>query len=92
MEEILRKNIYVDLDDNFTYLKDLFENNTDVIFRRFYVGPWEAALIYVEGLADKILLNDFVMETLMIFGDRPQNIEDIKDTLLTVTDIREEKF
>lgn len=92
LEEILRKNIYVDLDDNFTYLKDLFENNTDVIFRRFYVGPWEAALIYVEGLADKILLNDFVMETLMIFGDRPQNIEDIKDTLLTVTDIREEKI
>lgn len=88
---MLRKNIYIDLEDNFTYLKEVFENNTDVIFRRFYVGPWEAALVYVEGLADKTLLNDFVMETLMIFGDRPHKIEDIKDTLITVTDINEEK-
>ncbi|SCN23850.1 Spore germination protein B1 [Clostridium sp. N3C] len=91
LKELLRKNIYVDLEDNFTYLKELFENNTDVVFRRFYVGPWEAALIYVEGLADNKLLNDFVMETLMIFGDRVQSIEDIKDTLITVTDIKEEK-
>lgn len=91
MKEILRKIIYSDLEDNYTYLKDLFKNDSDVVFRRFCVGPWEAALIYVEGLADKNLLNEFVMETLMIFGDRPHKIEEIKDTLITVTDIREEK-
>ncbi|NLM34910.1 MAG: spore germination protein [Clostridiales bacterium] len=89
MKEVLRKTIYADLEDNYEYLKDLFKNDTDVIFRRFYVGPWEAAIIYIEGLADKNLLNDFVMETLMIFGDRPHKIEEIKDTLLTVTDISE---
>ncbi|WP_139905709.1 spore germination protein [Clostridium thermarum] len=91
MKEVIRSEISSDLEENYTYIQELLADNTDAIFRQFKVGQWQAAVIYIEGLADKALLNDYVMESLMIFGDRIKNVKEIKDRLVTVTDIKPQK-
>jgi len=63
------------------------------LFREFYIGKYKAFLMYIDGMADKRLLSDFILETLMIEGNLIKGIKDIrgiKDKILTVTDIREE--
>lgn len=91
MKETVRSQISPELEENFSYIKDLLKNNTDAVFRKFNIGKWKAGLIYIEGLADKMLLNNFVLESLMIFGERIKDIEDIKDSLITVTDVKEQE-
>ena len=91
MKEVIREEISAELEENYSYLKELLKDTSDAVFRKFNIGPWEAALVYIEGLADKILLNNFVLESLMIFGERIKKIEDIKDKLVTVTDIKEQE-
>ncbi|WP_163192878.1 spore germination protein [Clostridium thermarum] len=91
MKEVIRSEISSDLEENYTYIQELLADNTDAVFREFKVGQWQAAVIYIEGLADKALLNDYVMESLMIFGDRIKNVKEIKDRLVTVTDIKPQK-
>ena len=90
MKESIKTEISVDLDENLKYIKDLLKDNSDIIFREFYIGKYKAFLMYVDGMGDKVLLNDFVLETLMIQKDQIKGIKDIKDKILTVTDIREE--
>ena len=90
MKETIKTDISIDLDDNLKYIKNLFKDNSDIIFREFYIGKYKAFLMYIDGMGDKILLNDFILETLMIEKDEIKGIRDIKDKILTVTDIREE--
>lgn len=91
MEENIRKDILPELDENYSYIKELLKDNTDVIFRKFYVGKFSVALIYIDGMADKKLLDDYVMESLMLHGDRVRSKEEITNTILTVTDLKEEE-
>lgn len=94
MKEKIRKEINKDIDDNISYLKELFKDTTDIIFREFYIGDIKAFLMYIDGMADKILLNDYVLESLMIQSkdvENLDNIEDIKNNILTVTDLTEIK-
>ncbi len=91
MEENIRKEILPELDENYSYIKELLKDNTDVIFRKFYVGKFSVALIYIDGMADKKLLDDYVMESLMLHGDRVRSKEEITNTILTVTDLKEEE-
>ena len=37
-----------------------------MIFRTFNVGDWKAALVYIDGMADKLLLDHYVLEPLML--------------------------
>ncbi|GAA0744159.1 spore germination protein [Clostridium oceanicum] len=94
MKEKIRKEINKDIDDNISYLKEMFKDTSDIIFREFYIGDIKAFLMYIDGMADKILLNDYVLESLMIQSkdvENLDNIEDIKNNILTVTDLTEIK-
>ena len=89
LKEIINDEINIDAKANVTYLKELLKDNTDIIFRDFYIGNWKAAIIYIDGMTDKVILNDYVLETLMVLGDKVTKVTEIKDHLLTVTDIKE---
>jgi spore germination protein len=89
VKEIITSKISPDLEENYSYIKDLLKDNSDVVFRKFSFGAWKAALIYIDGMADKILLDDYVLESLMRDYDRIYNLDQVKDRLLTVTDLRE---
>ncbi|MCY6355516.1 spore germination protein [Clostridium sp. ZS2-4] len=89
MEEWVKKSISLNVDDDINYMKELFKDSSDMIFRQFYVYQWKAAFVYIDGMADKILLNNFVLEPLMEENIDIQKVEDIKERILAVSDLRE---
>lgn len=89
LEEWVKKSISLNVDDDINYMKELFKDNSDMIFRQFYVYQWKAAFVYIDGMADKILLDNFVLEPLMEENIDIQKVEDIKEKILAVSDLRE---
>lgn len=91
MKEKINDKIQSLAEENITYLKELLEDNSDVVFRTFNVGEWKAALVYIDGMADKTLLNHYVLEPLMLCSRGIEDVDQIKDNILAVTDMREIK-
>ncbi len=91
MKEEIKDEIVTEVDDNIAYIKSLLKGSSDVVYREFYIGDFKSALIYIDGMGDKLLLDDYVLETLMIRGHSISKVEEIKDKILTVTDLREVK-
>ena len=89
LNEIINDDIYKNTRDNLSYIKELLSNNSDVVFREFYIGKYFCAIIYIDGMGDKILLDDYVLQTVMLRGKLVKDINEIKDKLLTVSDIKE---
>ncbi|MGH4117974.1 spore germination protein [Clostridium sp.] len=91
MKEKIEDKIELQVEKNIKYLKELLEDNSDVVFRTFKVGGWTAALVYIDGMADKLLLDNYVLEPLMLCSKGIEDVEQIKDQLLAVSDMREVK-
>lgn len=91
MKEKINDKIELRAEKNIAYLKELLEDNSDFIFRTFNVGDWKASLVYIDGMADKLLLDHFVLEPLMLCSKSIENVEQIKENILAVTDLREVK-
>ncbi len=70
MKEEIRDEIVKKVSDNISYIKDLLKGSSDIVYREFYIGEFKSALVYVDGMGDKVLLDNFVLETLMIRGSR----------------------
>jgi spore germination protein len=91
LEEKIKDSISLDTEENVAYVKELFKGASDIVFREFSIGNIKAALIYVDGMGDKVLLDNFVMESVMLKDYCIKDVTAIKDRLLTVTDIKEIK-
>lgn len=89
MKDKIKDSISTSVDDNISYLKELLKDNSDVVYREYYVNQWKVALVCVDGLSDKMLLDDFVVKPLMLNGDKIKNVNDIKDKILAVSDVNE---
>ncbi len=91
MKEIIDDEIQLESEKNIEYLKELLKDNSDVIFRTFNVGDWKASIVYIDGMADKLLLDHYVLEPLMLCSRGIEKTEQIKDNILLVTDMHEVK-
>lgn len=89
MKEKIRDNISTNVDENISYLKSLLTDNSDVVYREYYVNKWKVALVCVDGLSNKMILDDFVVKPLMINGNKVSNVNEIKDNILAVSDVSE---
>ncbi|MGZ0041319.1 spore germination protein [Paenibacillus ottowii] len=56
-----------DLNQNLLVMKEIIGHNSDVVFRHFKTGSfkWKAAVVYIDGLVDKIALVEQVIKPLM---------------------------
>lgn len=88
MKENVRDFISLDVDENGKYIKELFKNNSDLVYRDFYIGKYKAITVYFDGMADKLLIDNFVLESVMLDGKYIEDIEDIKNRFLTVSDMK----
>ncbi|SHJ58223.1 spore germination protein [Paramaledivibacter caminithermalis] len=89
------------LEENLKRLKEMLSNCDDIIYREFNVGKDQKlkfATVYAEGLADKIIVNEYVLKNLMILAriTEPEvnSIREkvyglIKDGVLSVSDLKE---
>jgi spore germination protein len=89
LKEIIRDLITPKVEENIAYLKELFEDTSDIVYRQFNIAIWKAAIVYIDGMADKVILDNFVLESVMLKSERVENVMQIKDNLLTVSDMRE---
>ena len=87
--------VFSALKQNIDYLKQVWGDNTDVVFREFHLAgnsEKKAALVFVDGLVDKKILNDNVLAPLMLY--REEKISDelsfIAENILTVNSVKEE--
>lgn len=75
------------LSANLRMMKDAIGHSPDVIFREFRVGhsSWQAAVVYIDGLVDKTVLNEQVIKPLMrergLSSDSAMNKEQLKSTI-----------
>ncbi|WP_160678277.1 spore germination protein [Clostridium sp. C8-1-8] len=87
------------LQENIDNLKNIFGQNTDVVFREFSFGnnkQIKAAIIYVEGLAEKTIINDIIMKSFMYDSSmtdmkniKAGDIYFIKESMMSVANLRD---
>lgn len=92
--------LHHDLKENLQQIKQKVGNSPDVIIREFEIGSSQvqiAAVLYTDGLADKNMVNDFVMRSLIIdtaeetFKNMVSNkgtFDFIKNNALTVGEVK----
>lgn len=94
-------NITKSLEENLKTIKEMLGNCDDIIYREFNVGKNQKlkfATVYAEGLADKIIVNEYVLKNLMMLARitepevnsiREKVYALIKDGVLSVSDLKE---
>jgi len=89
LKEIIRDLITPKVDENISYLKEILKDASDIVYREFNIGQWKAAISYIDGMADKEIINNFILESVMLRSERVNNVMDIKNNILTVSDMKE---
>ncbi|WP_294357884.1 spore germination protein [uncultured Clostridium sp.] len=91
MEESLREWIDKSIKNNLDYIKEILKDNSDIIYREFTACNIKCALIYIDGMADKVLLNDFILKPLMRRREIVLNdVDDLKDRLMAISDLSDQ--
>lgn len=88
MKEFEKKVISTSTKENMAYVKTILANNSDVVYRKFTFDNREAVLIYIDGMADKMLLDEYVIQPMMQHEGENVKSEDIVDLAVTASDIR----
>ncbi len=86
LKEVIKKNISKSLDDNLNYIKGLMQSNSDIVYRDLNCSHTKLTLIYIDGMADKNLLNNFVIVPLIQFNKDEE--KKILDDFITVSDYK----
>ncbi|UJF36237.1 spore germination protein [Paenibacillus hexagrammi] len=85
IEELKKAKLSLLLEENHSFIKDIFRDCSDVVVREFEIQSGiPALLLFVDGLANTQLLND-TMKSLMLLGGGETSIERIVGTILPVS-------
>lgn len=91
------------LDENITSIKSILSQSKDIIYREFSFGPSNrihAALIFVQGMTENIIVNGMVMKTLM-YDMKINNMENelsfdnmdvIKNCIVSVGNVKKTSY
>ncbi|MBM7615949.1 spore germination protein [Alkaliphilus hydrothermalis] len=91
------------LDKNLETIKAMLKDCDDIVYREFEIGvdqDYKAALVYVDGMADKILINNFILSTSMVATRiveptaeelKQQLSQHMKDHTFAVTEVSEQE-
>lgn len=100
-EAIAPKNIFPSIDVNLEYIKTRYNAliNSDIVIREFFLyvrnRQYKAFLLFIDGMVDTNLVNDFVLKPLMLRntantyeGDQDNVISEVKTNNITVRKIK----
>jgi spore germination protein len=88
LKEIIENYVSPKINENMEYVKKLLDKNSDMIFRNFYIDNIKVSIVYIDGMVDRTLLND-LMRGIMIKSHHIENKSEIKDRILTISDVKE---
>ncbi|NOU85510.1 spore germination protein [Paenibacillus sp. LMG 31460] len=87
------------LEDNLRVMREIIGHSPDIIFRQFSVRhiKWKAAVVYVDGLVDKVAITEQVVKALMkdqeVLMQTPASAEEMKsritDCVISATEVKE---
>lgn len=89
MQEVIKKEIVKKIDDNIAYLKEILNGNSDIVYREFKISGIKLLLVYIDGMGDKVLLDNFVLYPLMKNEVKLDNLSMIKEQIISISDLRE---
>lgn len=103
VENYKEMDLYDDIDKNIDVLKTLLDKSSDVIFREFRIGEKKVKgfLVCVDGLVDKALINNNIMEPITLesrkldgnYLSKKNVYESLLNYFITTADLKEvEKF
>lgn len=75
--------------ENMNYLRKVFINNSDMVFREFDCGSIHCGVVYIDGMSDKILLDDYLFEPLMAMDKEVASAGELKNRVIAVSDVKE---
>ena len=85
IEDLKKTKLSLLLDENHAFIKEMFQECSDVVVREFEIDPHIPALLFfVDGLTNTQLLND-TMKSLMLIGGGETSIERIANVILPVS-------
>lgn len=88
MKEIIENYVSPQIDENIAYIQKLLKDNSDVVFRKFYIDNIKTSIVYIDGMVDKILIND-LMRGIMTRTYNVKFQSEIKDRIMSVSDMKE---
>ncbi|WP_446898282.1 spore germination protein [Clostridium sp. LBM24168] len=88
MKEVIENYVSPEIDENMMYVQNLFKDNSDMVFREFYINNIKASIVYIDGMVDKIMIND-LMRGIMTRAHYVKAESEIKDRIMSVSDIKE---
>lgn len=84
-----KTNINKEIEYNINLMKDTFKDANDLVFREFKVGGPDGLsmfLCYIDGMADKLLLDEFVLTPIMLTAREVKpDFEEIKNRITEAT-------
>ncbi|OFI06540.1 spore germination protein B1 [Clostridium acetireducens DSM 10703] len=60
----MSENIKYNLQENIDYLKNEFENCSDIVFKKINIGNFNSYIVYTDGMIDEYLLTEGVLKKL----------------------------
>ena len=95
--DVPAQSVSTNLIENITYIKNITQESSDIVFRTFYIGTKqevEAFLVAVDGLYDKTAVHENIIKPLMTldFGNKNISVrlENIDKDLLSLSNIKME--
>lgn len=58
--------IFLFIDENIKYVKELFVDNDDIVIRRFFVGNVKCVIIFVDGFVNREIIDRDVIKYFMV--------------------------
>ena len=86
--EKIEEKVYYSIQENLEYIKSKFNVliNSDIIVRKFTLNcknkQYSAFLIYIDGMTDSVIINDFVLKPLMM-KNKNNTFQSSKKTTIT---------
>lgn len=88
-KKLEKASIPKDIDRVIANLKETFKDCDDIVYREFSVGQeqqYKFAIVCIDGLSDKMLIDNFVLESLMLCArELKPNTESVRSRLFELT-------
>lgn len=89
MQERIKEGISREIKKDVKYMRELLKDNSDIVFREFKIQDLDAVVVFVDGLADKSFISNFIMESVLHEESVEEHVDEIKDRILAVADMKE---
>lgn len=91
--------VFINASENIYYLKGVFKNSQDIVYRHFYIGNTNrhVSLVYIDGMVEKNLVEDQIIKPIMkvtrnIKDINGINIDIIKNNMIYASNVTENKY